>query len=90
MTLQDGQTLEAEVMGADFDFDIAVVKINPMTPFQTAKLGSSSKLRPGEWVVAMGSPLALKGSVTLGIVRYLLIRFAGNFSSRTILHSNSL
>ncbi|KAL5783899.1 hypothetical protein ACOSP7_008928 [Xanthoceras sorbifolium] len=66
--LQDGRTFEGTVLNADLHSDIAIVKINSKTPLPTAKLGSSSKLRPGDWVVAMGCPLSLQNTVTAGIV----------------------
>lgn len=69
VTLQDGRTFEGTVMNADFHSDIAIVKINSKTPLPMAKLGSSSKLRPGDWVLAIGCPLSLQNTVTAGIVR---------------------
>lgn len=68
VTLQDGRTFEGTVVNADLHSDIAIVKIKSKTPLPTAKLGSSSKLRPGDWVVAMGCPLSLQNTVTAGIV----------------------
>ncbi|XP_038890709.1 putative protease Do-like 14 isoform X2 [Benincasa hispida] len=68
VTLQDGRTFEGTVVSADFHSDIAIVKINSKTPLPMAKLGSSSKLRPGDWVVAIGCPLSLQNTVTAGIV----------------------
>ncbi|XP_022938301.1 putative protease Do-like 14 isoform X2 [Cucurbita moschata] len=68
VTLQDGRTFEGTVMNADFHSDIAIVKINSKSPLPMAKLGSSSKLRPGDWVVAIGCPLSLQNTVTAGIV----------------------
>lgn len=70
MTLQDGRTFEGTVVNADLHSDIAIVKISSKTPLPTAKLGSSSKLRPGDWVVALGCPLSLQNTITAGIVRY--------------------
>ncbi|XP_078484110.1 serine protease HTRA1-like [Ciona intestinalis] len=65
--LQDGREFEGQVIGIDEARDIAAVKINciglPKIP-----LGTTRDLRPGEWVVAIGSPLALKNTVTAGIV----------------------
>ena len=57
------------VVNADLHSDIAIVKIYSKTPLPAAKLGSSSKLRPGDWVIAMGCPLSLQNTVTAGIVR---------------------
>ncbi|XP_052193550.1 putative protease Do-like 14 isoform X2 [Diospyros lotus] len=68
VTLQDGRTFEGTVLNADLHSDIAIVKINSKTPLPMAKLGSSSKLRPGDWVVAVGCPLSLQNTVTAGIV----------------------
>ncbi|XP_015570630.1 putative protease Do-like 14 isoform X2 [Ricinus communis] len=68
VTLQDGRTFEGTVVNADLHSDIAMVKIKSKTPLPTAKLGSSSKLRPGDWVIAMGCPLSLQNTVTAGIV----------------------
>ncbi|PKA55950.1 Putative protease Do-like 14 [Apostasia shenzhenica] len=68
VTLQDGREFEGTIVGADIHSDIAVVKIKSKTPLPSAKLGSSSKLRPGDWVVAMGCPLSLQNTVTAGIV----------------------
>lgn len=69
MTLQDGREFEGVVLNADHYSDIAVVKIKPDTPLPAARLGSSSALRPGDWVVALGCPLSLQNTVTAGIVR---------------------
>ncbi|TKY61512.1 putative protease Do 14 [Spatholobus suberectus] len=68
VTLQDGRTFEGKVVNADLHSDIAIVKINSETPLPEAKLGLSSRLRPGDWVIAMGCPLSLQNTVTAGIV----------------------
>ncbi|XP_056168096.1 putative protease Do-like 14 isoform X2 [Syzygium oleosum] len=67
------QEAEKEVVGhvadAYADLDIAIIKIEkPTSPLSTAKVGSSSKLRPGDWAIAMGCPLSLQHTVTLGII----------------------
>ncbi|GFP87729.1 putative protease Do-like 14, partial [Phtheirospermum japonicum] len=68
VTLQDGRSFEGTVVNADLHSDIAIVKIKSKTPLQAAKLGNSSKLRPGDWVLAMGCPLTLQNTITAGIV----------------------
>jgi len=69
VTLQDGRTFEGKVINADLHSDVAILKINSETPLPEAKFGSSSRLRPGDWVIAMGCPLSLQNTVTAGIVR---------------------
>ncbi|KAK4478087.1 hypothetical protein RD792_017352 [Penstemon davidsonii] len=68
VTLQDGRAFEGTVVNADLHSDIAIVRIKSKAPLPTAKLGTSSKLRPGDWVVAVGCPLTLQNTVTAGIV----------------------
>ncbi|OWM72479.1 putative protease Do-like 14 [Punica granatum] len=68
VTLQDGRMFEGTVTNADIHSDIAIVKINSKAPLPTAKLGSSSRLRPGDWVLSVGCPLSLQNTVTAGIV----------------------
>jgi serine protease Do len=69
-TLSDKEEIPADLIGTDPLADIAVVKLHPEKPqtFPFAKFGDSSLLRRGQTVLAMGSPLALSQSVTLGIV----------------------
>jgi serine protease Do len=72
VVLKDGQEFPAVVVGTDAKSDIAVIKINTKgAKLTTAKLGDSSKLRVGEFVVAIGHPLDLTFSVTVGHVSAL-------------------
>ncbi|CAL9764581.1 unnamed protein product [Musa acuminata subsp. burmannicoides] len=68
VTLQDGREFEGTVVNADFVSDIAVVKIQSKIPLPAAKLGMSSKLHPGDFVIALGCPHALKNTITSGII----------------------
>lgn len=70
VTLTDGRSFRGKVIGKDKFTDVALVKI-PATGLQTAKLGTAKGLRPGDWAIAIGSPLGLSQSVTLGIVSAL-------------------
>jgi len=72
-TLWDREEVEAELVGTDPLADIAILKLKPDKPrrFTAAKFGDSSKLRVGDYVLAMGSPMALSQSVTLGILSNL-------------------
>lgn len=65
--LQDGKTFKGTVESVDPTTDLATVRIN-CTGLPVMKLGTSSDLRAGEWVVALGSPLALSNTVTAGVV----------------------
>lgn len=69
--LADGRTLRAEVVGSDPDTDIALIKVAGPGPFPHAVLGDSSKLRVGEWVCAIGNPLAYEHTVTVGVVSFI-------------------
>ncbi len=71
VTLQNGDTADAEIVGRDPATDLAVIRAKGLTDLTPAKLGDSSSLSPGEEVVAIGSPLGLQGTVTSGIVSAL-------------------
>ncbi len=66
--LNDGTTLKAEVVGRDQKTDLALLKVTPSKPLKAVKFGDSDKLRLGEWVIAIGNPFSLGGTVTAGIV----------------------
>ena len=58
-------------MGSDPDTDIALIKVSSAQPFPVAPLGDSDGLRVGEWVCAIGNPLAYEHTVTVGVVSYI-------------------
>ncbi|HEY4142117.1 MAG TPA: trypsin-like peptidase domain-containing protein, partial [Pseudolabrys sp.] len=66
--LNNGTTLKAEVLGRDTKTDLALLKVSSPTPLKAVKFGDSDKLRLGEWVIAIGNPFSLGGTVTAGIV----------------------
>src|SRR5437868_10152061 len=66
--MNDGTKIKAELVGVDKKTDIAVMKFKPLKPLIAVKFGDSDKLRLGEWVIAIGNPFSLGGSVTAGIV----------------------
>lgn len=70
VTLQGGRTYAATVLGADKFSDLAVLKIDA-SGLRCANFGNTDKIRPGDWVLAIGSPLGLDHTVTLGIVSAL-------------------
>jgi len=65
--LTDKRELKAKVVGADLRSDIAVLKVDA-TNLPVVKIGDTSKLRVGEWVIAIGSPFGFANTVTAGIV----------------------
>jgi serine protease Do len=69
--LNDDRTLPGRVLGVDKVTDIAVVKIDAPSPLPAVQLGDSKSLRPGQFVVALGSPLGFENTVTSGIVSAL-------------------
>ncbi len=68
VTMPDGTEYEADLIGADASSDLAVLKIKANRTFPFVKFGDSARTRVGEWVVAIGNPFGLGGTVTSGIV----------------------
>ena len=68
VVLKDGTELDAELVGTDPQSDLAVLKINRGADFPFVEFGDSAQARPGDWVVAIGNPFGLGGTVTSGIV----------------------
>src|SRR5258707_5059136 len=66
--MNDGTKVKAELVGVDKKTDLAVLKFKPPKPLVAVKFGDSDKLRLGEWVIAIGNPFSLGGTVTAGIV----------------------
>jgi serine protease Do len=69
--LADDTTLEATIVGSDEKTDLALLKVESPTPLPAAKWGMSENTRIGDWVIAIGNPLGLGGTVTAGIVSAL-------------------
>ncbi len=70
VTLKDGRQFQGEVRGSDDLSDLAVIKINGNN-LPVAPLGNSSEIQVGDWAIALGNPLGLDNTVTLGIVSTL-------------------
>ncbi|MGH6877607.1 MAG: Do family serine endopeptidase, partial [Rhizomicrobium sp.] len=68
VTLNDGTTLTATVVGHDDKTDLALLRVHPAAPLQAAHFGDSDRARIGDWVIAIGNPFGLGSSVTAGIV----------------------
>jgi len=68
VTLSDGKTYDAKVIGKDQKTDIAVIKIDAGQNLPAVTLGDSDRLEVGEWVMAIGNPFGLDHTVTSGIV----------------------
>lgn len=64
----DGRRLKAELLGADPKTDLAVLKVEPKEPLVSVPFGDSKSMRIGDWVMAIGNPFGLGGSVSIGIV----------------------
>ncbi len=64
----DGTKLRARVIGKDSKVDVAVLKVQADHPLKSVKFGDSDQMRVGDWVIAVGNPFGLGGSVTAGIV----------------------
>ena len=68
VTFADDTTLQAEVIGRDTVTDLALLKVEPKTPLPAATWGDSTKAKVGDWVLAIGNPFGLGGTVTGGII----------------------
>ena len=68
VVLQDNTTLRAELLGGDPRTDLAVLRITPDRPLPSVNFGDSDTAQVGDWVLAIGNPFGLGGSVTAGIV----------------------
>lgn len=84
VTLADGTEYEAEVVGKDAQSDLAVLKINRREPFPFVHFGNSGEARVGDWVIAIGNPFGLGGTVTSGIVSAVLRSTGGGAYDRYI------
>ena len=69
--LKNGKKLNAKLLGQDFFTDLAVLKIEGKGPWPKAQLGDSSKIKVGDWAIAVGNPFGLENTVTLGIISNL-------------------
>jgi serine protease Do len=68
VTLQDGKDYKAEVVGRDTKTDLALLRIKAPAPLPALKFGDSDQTRVGDWVLAIGNPFGLGGTVTAGIL----------------------
>jgi S1-C subfamily serine protease len=67
VTLKDGRSFQGKVVGSDPITDVAVIKI-PAKDLPTVSLGTSEDVIPGDWAIAIGNPLGLDNTVTVGII----------------------
>lgn len=67
VTFSDGRTVEGKVVGEDPVTDVAVVQI-PNTNLQPVEIGKTEQIQPGQWAIAIGNPLGLQKTVTVGVV----------------------
>lgn len=71
VTLADRRTFRADVVGADREFDLAILQIRDADELPSVDLGTATDLMPGETAVAIGNPFGLSNSVTAGVVSAL-------------------
>ncbi|HEY1795816.1 MAG TPA: Do family serine endopeptidase [Stellaceae bacterium] len=68
VTLSDDTSYQAKVVGRDSITDLALLKVDPKSPLPAASWGDSTKTKVGDWVLAIGNPFGLGGTVTAGII----------------------
>lgn len=66
--MSDGSKAEVDVLGVDKNADLALLRVKGEGPFPYLRLGDSAKLEAGDWLIAIGTPLGLRGTVTTGVV----------------------
>jgi serine protease Do len=69
--LSNNQKFVAKLVGQDKETDLALIKVDSNGPLPTAPLGNSERLRPGEWVMAIGNPFVYDHTVTVGVISAL-------------------
>ena len=84
VTMPDGTEYEAELVGTDAASDLAVLKIQANRTFPFVEFGRSGDVRAGDWVIAIGNPFGLGGTVTSGIVSAVLRNAGGGAYDRYI------
>jgi serine protease Do len=68
VTLHDNTQISAKIIGKDAKTDLAVLKVESSKPLPFVRFGDSDRARVGDWVIAIGNPFGLGGSVTTGII----------------------
>ena len=68
VSLSDGTSCQAQLIGSDPSTDLALLQITPPSPLASLEFGNSDDVRVGQWVLAVGNPLNLTSTVTAGIV----------------------
>lgn len=68
VTLSNGKKYEAELIGGDSDLDLAIIKLKTDEKLPILELGNSDNVKIGEWVIAIGNPLGLQNTVTVGVL----------------------
>jgi len=84
VTMPDGAEFEAELVGSDAASDLAVLRILSGRTFPFVQFGDSDEVRAGDWVIAIGNPFGLGGTVTSGIVSSVLRNTGGGAYDRYI------
>ncbi len=64
----NGTKLKAKLIGTDTKTDLSLLKVEPKTPLKAVRFGDSRSMRIGDWVMAIGNPFGLGGTVTVGII----------------------
>jgi len=68
VTLSNGKTYDAKIVGKDPTFDLAIIKIEGSEDFPVIEMGDSDEIEVGDWVVAIGNPYGLEHTVTVGVI----------------------
>lgn len=91
VTLANGETLKASLIGADPLSDTAVIKINSKGKLKAVTLGDSENLRPGQLAIAIGNPYRLDNTITIGVISALnrTLETEGNFVIHGVIQTDA-
>jgi serine protease Do len=81
VTFTDGVTMEAELLASDKETDLALLKVSTDKPLSFVEFGDSDTAKVGNWVMAIGNPFGLGGTVTAGIVSARGRMLAGRYDN---------
>lgn len=91
VALATGEEVNATIVGVDPNTDLAIIKVDPPIMLTVAKLGDSSKIRPGQMAIAIGNPYRLDNTVTVGVISAVnrTLTVGGNYRIKGVIQTDA-